>query len=177
MLTLEVPGAEYFDPATNEFNYAEGRVLHLEHSLFSISKWEMKWKKAFLNCKKTEEETLDYVRCMCAEDVDISVLARLTAEDWGLIEDYLNDPMTATTFGKDSGPKRNKKVTSEEIYFMMAEYGVPFECDKWHFNRLMTLLKVCGIRKGPQKKVSRSDRLKHQAALNAARRAKSGSKG
>jgi hypothetical protein len=177
MLTLELPGEEFFDPATNEFTYAEGRVLHLEHSLLSLSKWEMKWKKPFLNSKKTSEETLDYVRCMCEEDVDTLTLARLTADDWQRIEAHINDPMTATTFGKDKGPTRTKKTTSEEIYFLMAHYGIPFECEKWHFGRLMTLLRICAIRNGGQKKMSSSEALKRQAALNAARRAKSGSRG
>lgn len=176
MLPIELPGEELYDPVKNEFIELEGRVLHLEHSLFSISKWEAKWKKPFLNSKKTPEETLDYFRCMCEEEIDAKTLLRLGMHAQ-TIKAYLDDPMTATTFGKDSGPKSRKKVTSEEIYYLMAEYGIPFECEKWNFNRLNTLLRVCSIRKAPGKKMKGSEALRHQAALNAARRKASGSKG
>ena len=178
MLRIDLPGDEWYDPVKNEFVYAEERVLHLEHSLFSISKWEAKWKKSFLSTKtKTAEETLDYIRCMADEDVSDDELARLTEQDVLKIEKYLRDPMTATTFGKDQDKGRQKKVTSEEIYYLMAANGIPFECERWNFNRLMTLLRICAIRGGKQKKMGKGEILKRQAALNAARRSATGSKG
>ncbi len=176
-LTLQIPGAEGFNPATNEFVYTEGRVLHLEHSLYSVSLWESRWKKAYLNTDKTPEEMLDYIRCMSEEPVDDETLARLSKENWKEILDFLNDRMTATTFGKDNGSFRRKRITNEEIYYLMAKFGIPFTCEHWHFNRLMTLLRVCTIREGKQKPMSRAEILKRQSELNAKRRAASGSKG
>ena len=177
MLTIRLPEREFYDPVRNEFTDMEERVLRLEHSLLSVSKWEARHKKAFLSTEKTDAEMRDYVRCMSEEDVDERTLARLTAEDWRRIGEYLNDPMSATTFGKTTETPKRKKTTSEEFYWMMAQYGIPFDCEKWHFNRLAALLRICAIRGGGQKKMSRTDALKRQAALNAARRKKSGSKG
>lgn len=177
MLTIVLPEEEFYDPATNEFVMMEERVLRMEHSLLSVSKWEAETKKAFMGTEKTPEETLAYIRCMCLDPADDRTLARLTNEDLRRINDYLEDPMTATTFGAEKSPPRRKKTTAEEIYCLMAQLGVPFECENWHFNRLTALLKVCSIRSGPQTKVKRGDLLKRQAALNAARRKKSGSRG
>lgn len=177
MLTILLPGAEFYDPATNEFSSAEERVLHLEHSLFSVSKWEAETKKAFLTSEKTKEDILRYVRCMCVETVSDSDLLRISRQDWERIERHLNDPMTATTFGKTDERPSRKKMTSEEIYWLMAKYGVPFECEHWHLNRLMTLLRICAVRSRPQKKVGQKETAQRYAALNEARRKAGGSRG
>lgn len=179
MLLITLPEKEYFIPETSSFRYEEERELHLEHSLFTISKWEEKWRKPFLNTQKTPEETIDYVRCMCTDgDIDIQTIARMTREDWQKIESYIQDPATATTFAKDKKKGgRTKRITSEEIYYMMSDFNIPYSCEHWHLNRLMTLIQICAIRGNPQKKMSRSELLKRQAMLNAARRGKTGSKG
>ena len=178
MLTIDLPGAEYYDPAKEEFSYEKERVLHLEHSLYSMSLWESKWKKPFLNSDKTQAEMADYLCCMCDEPISAEEIQRIAIADWQRMEAYLKDPMTATTFGKDkNATSRRKKFTTEEIYYLMAVHNIPFDCDRWPFNRLMTLLRIAAIRSGPQKKVGKKDILRHQAELNAARRAKLGSKG
>ena len=177
MLTITLPGQEYYDPVKNEFSYAEERVFHLEHSLLSVSKWEARWKKAFMTAEKTEEEMLDYIRCMCAEEPDAASLGRIAAGFSGEIAAYVNDPMTATTFGKTTAPPSRKKVTSEEIYWLMAREGIPFTCETWHLNRLMTLLRICAVRSGGGKKMSKGEVLRRQAEMNRLRRGRSGSDG
>lgn len=65
MLKITVPAAEFWDEIHEEFVYKKEQALQLEHSLVSLSKWESKWNKAFLGKQeKTDQEILDYVRCM-----------------------------------------------------------------------------------------------------------------
>ena len=178
MLSVSLPATEFYDAGKNEFTYVDGRVLHLEHSLFSISKWEAKWKKPFLGKKpKTQEEILDYICCMSDEPLDVKDLVGLSKEDAEKINEYINANLTATTFGKENEGGMQKIITSEVIYYLMTANNIPFECDKWHLSRLLTLLQVCAIKNGPQKKASAKDTLRRHAALNAKRREKTGSRG
>lgn len=173
MLRITVPALEQWDEAKQEFVYSKGQTLQLEHSLVSLSKWESKWQKAFLSKQeKTAEETMDYVRCMTiTQNVDPSVYSRLTRENIVQINDYISAPMTATTF-RDDGSKSGGRevVTAEIIYHWMIALNIPLECQKWHLNRLLTLVKVCNIKNSPSKKMSKSEIMKQNAALNAARR-------
>jgi hypothetical protein len=59
---------------------------------------------------------------------------------------------------------------------MIAE-GIPFECQKWHINRLLTLIKVCSLKNTPPKKMSKNSIMSQYKALNASRRAALGTKG
>lgn len=177
MLRLYVPAREWFDEENEEFILqSKPCELMLEHSLLSISKWESKWKKPYLDDKieKTDAEFLDYVRCMTInQGVDPVVYFNLTSDLITKIQEYIADPMTATTISrrnKRSGPK--KIITSEVIYSWMVHYGIPFECQKWHLNRLMMLIEVCGIESGGQKKMSQAEIMKENAALNKARMSK-----
>lgn len=180
MLTIVIPETEEFDPITSTFTVHKREVLNLEHSLVSLSKWESKWKKPFLTDKeKTPEETIDYVRCMTVNNnVDPSVYGRLSMSAVQQINDYISDPMTATTFSEDKNQKKNREVvTAELIYYWMIALQIPFECQKWHLNRLITLIRVCNIKNEPPKKMSKADIYRQNAALNAARRRMHGSKG
>lgn len=176
MLQLIVPGTETYNPETNEFSYSDQQVLQLEHSLLSLSKWESKWCKAFLTKKeKSAEEIKDYVRCMTInKNVDPTVYDRLTSENYNSINAYISAKMTATYIKHPSseGQVGGDTVTSELIYFWMITYGIPFECQKWHLNRLLALIDVCRIKTQPQKKMSRSALAHRNSSLNAARRAK-----
>lgn len=179
MLTIVIPETEEYDPHTESFIIRKKEVLSLEHSLVSLSKWESKWKKPFLsNDPKTPEESLDYIRCMTVNSVDPSVYRRLSSAAVKRIDAYISDPMTATTIKEDSTqPKSREIVTSELIYYWMVALQIPFECQKWHLNRLITLIRVCNIKNSPQKNMSRSDIYRQNSALNAARRKMHGTRG
>lgn len=180
MLRITVPAAEFFDEVREEFVYTKEVTLQLEHSLVSLSKWESKWNKAFLGRQeKTDEEILDYVRCMTlTQNVDPEVYTRLSAQNYAAINAYIEAPMTATYFSEDKQSKGNREVvTSELIYYWMISYNIPVEFQKWHLNRLLTLIRVCNIKNSPPKKRSKRDLMRRNAALNAARRNRLGSKG
>lgn len=180
MLTIHIPESEGFDENTNEFINVKACTLTLEHSLVSIAKWESKWKKPFITDKqKTEEEFRDYIRCMTlTTQVDPIVYSFLTPENMKQIMDYIEDPMTATWFSDKDKKKKSKEVlTAEVIYYMMITQQIPMECQKWHINRLMTLIRVCSEKNAPKKKMSKSDIYARNKALNAQRRAKYNSKG
>ena len=180
MLTITVPAIEMWDEAKEEFVNAKEQTLLLEHSLVSLSKWEQKWHKSFLFTKDiTFEETISYIKCMTLnEDVDQDVYSRLTRKNIEDINDYIKDPMTATTFRNiDNGRKNGEIVTAELIYYWMISLGIPFECREWHLNQLITLIRVCSIKNSPNKKMSRRELMSQNAALNAARRQQLNSRG
>lgn len=184
-MKLVVPGSELYDPVENLFYTTKDTTLLLEHSLLSISKWESKWKKPFLSQKgMTSEQFQDYVRCMTiSQNVDPLVYDNLTKEHYEAIAEYMEDPMSATTINDRSLPKgggggrRGQTVTSELIYYWMTALNIPFECQKWHLNRLMMLIRVASIEQQPPKQMSKRDIMQQNKALNAARRAKLGSRG
>lgn len=180
MLQITIPACEQWDEAKNEFVYTKAQALQLEHSLISISKWESKWNKAFLSKnEKTYEETVDYIKCMTiTQNVDPSVYLRLTNENIEQINQYIDAPMTATYFMEDDDKKPSREtITAELIYYWMIALNIPFECQKWHLNRLLTLVKVCNIKNAPPKKRSKGDIMRRNAKLNAARRAKHHTRG
>lgn len=179
MLKIIVPGTEFYDEENNEFIYYNEQILQLEHSLVSISKWEAKWCKPFLSGdKKTPEEIIDYIRCMTiTQNVNPEVYQRLTQRNFIEINDYIDSPMTATTFSDNKRTGGREIVTSELIYYWMVTFNIPFECQKWHLNRLLTLIRVCNIKNNPPKKMSRTEILARNKALNEARRKQFNTKG
>lgn len=182
MLQIEIPTREYYDEVQNVFITVKGQTLQLEHSLVSISKWESKWNKPFLSKdKKTVEEFLDYVRCMTlTQNVNPEVYKNIDQRIANKITEYIEAPMSATWFNEVKGaPQRPSRevVTSELIYYWMVALQIPFECQKWHFNRLMNLIRICNIKNSPKKKMSRNEIYSRNAALNAARRKMTGSSG
>lgn len=180
MLTITIPAAEQWDEKNRQFISTKEQTLQLEHSLVSLSKWESKWCKPFLSSKeKTLEETIDYVKCMTlTQNVKPEVYNFLTNSNIDQINKYIEAPMTATWFAKDkTGRSSSEQVTSELIYYWMIALNIPFECQKWHLNRLITLIKVCNIKNQPAKKMSKRDIMSRNAALNAARRKQLNTKG
>ena len=179
MLQLVIKAREEWNETSQEFVYTEGQTLQLEHSLVSISKWESKWCKPFLSKElKTYEETLDYIRCMTlTQNVKPKVYTLLTKENIEAVNAYIDSPMTATTVRELPGPKSHEVITSELIYYWMISYQIPFECQKWHLNRLLTLIRVCSVKNQPPKKQSKRDIMSRNAALNAARRQQFNTKG
>lgn len=180
MLQLKIEDTDFFDERTEKFVTVKGQTLQLEHSLVSISKWESKWKKPFLTRNaKTMEETLDYIRCMTiTQNVNPLIYQAISREQIQEVNKYLEDPMTATTIAKAEGKGSVGKVTtSEEIYYAMTAYQIPFTCEKWNFNRLMMLIRVCDEKNKPKKKMRKGDIARRNRSLNAARRAKYGTRG
>lgn len=181
MLTITVPGVESFDEEKNEFLTPEDVTLELEHSLFSISKWESKWHLPFLATPdKTTEQTLDYVRMMVlTPDFDPTVFSRLTNENMDAVNDYIADPMTATTIRELPGQSRGSSeiITAEIVYYWMVSMNIPFECQHWHFNRLIMLVRVCNQKNQPAKKMSRREAAQQQRMLNRQRQAQYGTAG
>lgn len=180
-LTINVPARNAWDPNIEEFIDFKGAKLLLEHSLISISKWESKWHVNFIGNKEINDEKLrSYVQCMTINEKTVDPLAYqfLTNGNMQDILAYIDDPMTATTF---SGTKRQsgmgRKITSELVYFWMTAFNIPFECEKWHFNRLYTLIRIADIENSPKKRKSNNDIYKANDRLNAARRAAAHSKG
>lgn len=183
MLEIVIPKGEYFNEVTKEFEYTKPVTLQMEHSLISIAKWEARHHKAYLSRRrdKTYEEMIDYFRCMTInKNVDQTVYDRLTKEQMVEIENYLNDPMTATYMPNDNddgskGP--SDTITAELIYYWMISYNIPPDYRKWHINQLMALINVCGRKNSAPKKHSTSDLARRNARLNAERRARMNSKG
>lgn len=180
MLRITIPKVELWDDVKQEFIYTKEQTLCLEHSLVSLSKWESKWCKPFLAKEpKTFEETVDYIRCMTiTQNVDSDTYNYLTDELIRQVNEYIDAPMTATWFVEDkSGMKNSETITSELIYYWMISLNIPFDCQKWHLNRLLTLVRVCNTKNKPQKKMSQQSIMSQHAALNAARRKKYNTRG
>lgn len=179
MLKLTIAAPEYWDEQKQEFVYGKETTLQLEHSLVSLSKWESKWKKPFLGCDLTFEETIDYIRCMTlTQNVNPEIYQKLTSKNIREVRRYISEPMTATKPRKDESSKRVKEpITAEILYSDMINLGIPFECQKWHLSRLITLIRVCDIRSRPPKKLKPGERQKQYAAINAARRKQWNTKG
>ena len=146
MLQITIPPVELWDEEKQEFSMSKEYTLQLEHSLVSLSKWESKWCKPFLTKEpKTYEETLDYIKCMTlTQNVKPEVYGYLTRANVDDINNYIDAPMTATTFSEERrGSAGREQVTAELVYYWMIALNIPFECQKWHLNRLLTLIKVC----------------------------------
>lgn len=173
MLTIVIPAMEMFDESKQEFINTKEQTLCLEHSLVSLSKWESKWCKPFLTKQeKTYEETIDYIKYMTlTPHVDPEVYNLLTNTNIAEINAYIKAPMTATTFSKDRSSGTGREIiTSEIIYYWMIALNIPFECQKWHLNRLLTLIKVCNAKNTPPKKMNRREILNRNHAINEARK-------
>lgn len=174
MLHITIPAMELWDEDKEEFiTNSKPQTIVLEHSLVSISKWESRWNKPFLSKDaKTQEESIDYIRCMTiTQNVDPLVYKCLTTENMDDVNNYIDAPMTATVINDKNNTRPNREiVTSELIYYWMIALNIPMECQRWHLNRLLTLIRVCDIKNQPPRKMSRHSILSRNAALNAARR-------
>lgn len=181
MLTIVVTIApEGWDEKLGKFVEPKTKTLQLEHSLVSVSKWESKWCKPFISKKgMTDEETMDYIKCMTiTQNVPPEIYDYLTKQNLEDIVHYINAPMTATVIRDKGGSKNNSEiVTSELIYYWMIALQIPVKFEKWHLNRLLTLIRVCNIKNSPPKKRSTREIMNQNAALNAARKAQLNSRG
>lgn len=164
--------SEMYDARTNTFFSTKETTITIEHSLLSISKWESKWHKPFLGKDpKTNEQVIDYIRCMTINKVDPKIFYSLTQQNIADVTEYIDNPMTATWFKEDPNQTPSREVvTSELIYYWMIAAGIPFECEKWHLNRLITLIRVFNEKNKPKKNGVTSKDLASRRALNNARR-------
>ena len=173
MLRITIPATELWDEDKEEFINIKEQTLQLEHSLVSLSKWESKWHKPFLSKDiKTEEENIDYIKCMTiTQNVDPKVYDFIPNDIREKIKEYIEDKMTATWFNDEkSGKGGSEQITSELIYYWMITQNIPIKCEKWHLNRLLTLIKVCNVKNQPPKKMGKKALMSQRAQLNAARR-------
>lgn len=181
MLRILIPADELWDEAKQEFVSVKEQILELEHSLVSISKWEAKWHKPYLETKnKTPEESIDYIRCMTlTENINSDIYYHLTRDNIDEIIKYINNSMTAAWFVENnkSNKKSKVKITNELIYWQMITLGIPFECQYWHLNRLMTLIKVCNIKNQSGNKMSEREIIERNKALNEKRKKQWNTKG
>lgn len=182
MLSIHLDAKEIWDDKNEVFiNLPECNMM-LEHSLLSISEWEKKYHKSFIDSSKNVEETIDYIKMMVVDGMpdDERVFLTLSKEQFNAINKYINDPMTATIITEeeeklisDKNESKHKFTTSEEIYSWMCAQNIPFECERWHLNRLIILIKICAINNTPKddkkKKMTSSDLALRRAKMDAAR--------
>lgn len=181
MLRIIVPSPEMFDYDKDEFvPGGEDYVLDLEHSLAALSKWESVHEKPFLShAEKTPQEMLDYIIAMAIDPfTPPEVFQRLTEANVAAINEYINAVMTGTTFSDLPGRNHTgETISSELIYYWMFAFQIDKECERWHLNRLFTLIRVANLKNNPPKKMSKQDWAAKQRALNAERRRQTGSSG
>lgn len=184
-LVLSFPEQEFLNDETNEFIKVQATTIRLKHSLLSISKWESKYQRPFLDIRKplTYEETMDYIRFMTiTQNVDDNVYYAITQAHMKLVNEYISYNMTGTTFGGQDKTRESKTrasrnpMSAEVIYYYMAEFNIPWECQKWHLSRLLTLIRVCGIKRSAGNKKSKGS-AKSRQQLNEARRRQNHSRG
>ena len=179
MIQLVIQDQELWDEGKSEFITIKGQTIQVEHSLVSVSKWESKWKKSFFRKEdKTTEETIDYIRCMTiTQNVRPEIYNFLTNEIMNQVSEYISDPMTATCFNDESSKGSGEIITSDIIYYWMIAYNIPPEYQKWHLNRLLTLIKVCSKKNEKPKKMSKAEIMARNRELNNKRRQQYNTKG
>ena len=159
---IHIDKTELWDEVKEEFVYSDECDLIIEHSLYSIRLWEEKYHKPFMvDDNKSNAEIIDYIQMMTLNDVNDRTYNFLTPKALSEIDGYMKDPMTATTFSKEEEAELNRKgrstnfVTAEIVYYWMTAENIPFECEHWHINKLITLVKVCSIKNKPEDKKKR----------------------
>lgn len=198
MIQIHIPEVvDFWDSVHEEFVNVKAYDLWLEHSLLSVAEWEARWHKPFLSKnEKTNEELIDYIRCMVrkrnVDEIDPRTFLFIPESEMKRIQEYIEDDHTATSFRenpwekKQVGRQKEKVLTSEVIYYYMIALNIPMECQKWHLGRLQTLIKVCNEMnkemdpKYKDRKLTvkeQSDMAKSYHELNAKRRAALGTKG
>lgn len=181
MLIIDLGTTEYYNPATEEFEYEDKGILRFQYTLKILYEWEGRWQKAFLdqNVKLTADEIIDLYLRMAVDPIEKS---DLTEPVMKRIAEYISRPTTATRFrtveGSGRGGKKTGKIyTSEELYALMFEARIPLEFENKDLNRLMVILRIMSTNNSPPKKMSKADILRQNAKINASRKARFNTKG
>lgn len=179
MFTLTVPGGEFWDEEKDRFVTVEDTVLELEHSLATLSKWEQKFRKPFIGTEKNQEELFSYIEIMIqTPDFPPDITSRITQQNINEIHEYLENPMSATWFNEvESETKSGESVTAEIVYYWMTAFQIPFECQYWPLNQLLTLIKVANLKNSKPKPMDKATAMARQRELNEQRRREYGSTG
>lgn len=180
MLKIVVIGTEYFDDDTQTFDTVGDVEIELEHSLLSLSKWESKFQKPFLsNAPRTPEEVLYYVEAMVTTtNYPPDIVGRFDQKNLDAINAYIESKESATTFGTMPERRgRGEVITAELIYYWMVAFNIPFECERWHLNRLFALIRICNIKNSKPTKMSRHEAVTRNRELNAKRKEQYNTKG
>lgn len=179
MLYITIPKSELYDEETSSFIQIKEQKLQLEHSLVSLSKWEQKTEKPFLSTgQMTFDETIEYIKCMTiTQNVDPIVYLGITNDIIRQVDEYIGQKMTATTFSSISKGGSRQIITSEIIYYWMFELNIPKECEKWHLNRLLTMIRVSSEKNSPHKKMTKGEIMARNKQLNDARKRQLNTKG
>ncbi len=171
MPNLQIPEQELYDERNERFIETPGFVYSYEHSLYAIGKWESKTHRAFMNDDdKSEDDWIFYIKCMSLDDISIDSCFAIYSSRLKEILEYINDPSTATTFSENRASPFMPTTTNEEIYYWMVKFNIPFECEHWNLNRLLTLIRVIGEKENPRY-MSQNEIYKQNNELNKARRA------
>lgn len=173
-LTQEQTASNLWNEKTNQFVVFPAFDIRLEHSLWSISKWEEEHCRPFASEEGlTSNELASYIKCMDLDDdtrpIDYYIPIMDSKKD--AIQEYINSSRTATKITA-SGSQKKRIITCELIYCWMAHYGIPFECDRWNFNKLMTLIEVCNIENQEEKPMSKSEAMARHRQINEMNRKK-----
>lgn len=166
----------YLEPTEDH----EGIEFLLEHSLVSLSKWESFYEKPFYGREeKTTEEAFKYIEFMVLNTDVIPHLNLLRREQFEQITGYINSKQSATWFNEVSGqPKSTETITSELIYYWLTQFRIPFQpTESWHLNRIMTLIKIAGIKQTKPKKMSAAAQAEQYRSLNEQRKRQLGTNG
>ncbi len=149
-------------------------TLKFEHSLLSISKWESKYKKAFLGDKqKTPDEMIEYYEFMLVHPNNTSLVYLLEPAQLEELTHYINDSRSASSVPDTPSTKPMVKevVTSELIYYWMVGLEIPFETEKWHLSRLLMLIRITNFKNSPPEKQNKATLMARWKELNDKRKA------
>ena len=181
-LVYNFPETEYYDNVKERFIKLPPIKLHFEHSLYTISLWESITKKPFFpkdkNGVMNDEELLTYIKCSLVEELDDpnEIIFRLDEDFLKSFKEFIEDTKTATWFNdnhignRQYGKQSKETMTSELLYYYLVALEIPFECEHWPINRLLSLIRICSIKQNDNP-MSKKDEAISRSQLNKMRKA------